>query len=199
MKKFSILALSALMAITIILSLSVSVFASEGVPEYPATDEVNINEFSEAFDMIANNSDKIFAILAFLSSAIVAFAYKKGLIPIINKGLTAIKKSTDSFENAAKDTLIKTEKSLEFLTDNFVSCENTIDSVSRDLTCLSERLDAIQEEKSEKEKFKTVMLSQIDMLYDIFMQSGIPQYSKDALGEKIAKMKKELDMGEEND
>ena len=91
-----------------------------------------------------------------------------------------------------------TEKSLEFLTDRFVSCENTIDSVSRELTNLSEKLDAIQEEKSEKEKFKTVMLSQIDMLYDIFMQSGIPQYSKDALGEKVAKMKKELGIGEEN-
>ena len=43
------------------------------------------------------------------------------------------------------------------------------------------------------------MLSQIDMLYEIFMQSGLPQYSKDALGERMAKMKKTLGVGEEDD
>ena len=43
------------------------------------------------------------------------------------------------------------------------------------------------------------MLSQIDVLYEIFMQSGIPQYAKDSLGEKVAKMKKSLLVGEEND
>ena len=34
--------------------------------------------------------------------------------------------------------------------------------------------------------------AQIDMLYDVFMSSALPQYQKDAVGERIAKMKEAL-------
>ena len=36
----------------------------------------------------------------------------------------------------------------------------------------------------------------IDMLYEVFMHSSLPQYSKDALGEKVAEMKKSISLGE---
>ena len=38
-------------------------------------------------------------------------------------------------------------------------------------------------------QLRLVVDTQIDMLYDIFMSSALPQYQKDAVGERIAKMK----------
>lgn len=198
MKKLLLFGVCLIITIALTLSLSVTAFASDEAIETTETD-TDGNGFSEAFNLVAENSDKIFSILAFVSSIAVALAYKKGLIPIINQGLSAMKKSADNFEAGAGESLIKAEKAIGFLTDRFVSCENTVDSISASLSQLSERLLNIENEKDERETFKTVMLSQIDMLYDIFMQSGLPQYSKDALGEKVAKMKKSLSLGENND
>jgi hypothetical protein len=54
---------------------------------------------------------------------------------------------------------------------------------------LEKRLVSEDEAKRDKEQLSTVMMAQIDMLYDIFMSASLPQYQKDAVGEKIAKMK----------
>ena len=39
---------------------------------------------------------------------------------------------------------------------------------------------------------RTILAGQIDMLYSIFMSSGLPQYQKDEIGEKIKEMREEL-------
>ena len=36
---------------------------------------------------------------------------------------------------------------------------------------------------------KALMSAQIDMLYDIFMTSSLPQYQKDAVNKRISEMK----------
>ena len=41
------------------------------------------------------------------------------------------------------------------------------------------------------------MNAQIDMLYEIFMSSALPQYAKDRVGEKVAEMKAQLTDGED--
>ena len=43
------------------------------------------------------------------------------------------------------------------------------------------------------------MKAQVDMLYEIFMSSSLPQYQKDSVGEKISSMRKSLSEDGEND
>ena len=197
MKKFLLLTI---LSIALIFSLSVTAFADYDAEESVAQDAdvQEENAAAELYGLIIDNSDKIFSALAFLSSLVLAFLYKNGMIPIISTGLSAIKKSTDSFENTASDALTKTEETLSFLTDKFASCVNAVEAISAYVDELSIKLESLKEEKKSTEVFRTVMLSQIDMLYEIFMNSALPQYSKDALGEKIADMKKSIKVGEEN-
>ena len=39
------------------------------------------------------------------------------------------------------------------------------------------------------EDTRVILSAQVDMLYDIFMTSALPQYQKDAVGERIAAMR----------
>ena len=153
------------------------------------------NPFKEIYEFAAENADKILSALAFLSSLFLIFAYRKGLIPIINKGLSAIGKSSGNFEVTAKESLLKAEKNLDFLSEKFAACENSVEIVSRSIDELTEKFDKIDGDIKATESLKLVMLSQIDMLYEIFMHSSLPQYSKDALGEKVAEMKKSISLG----
>jgi hypothetical protein len=43
------------------------------------------------------------------------------------------------------------------------------------------------------------LLAEIDMLYEIFINSSLPQYSKDTVSERIVKMKKSLCHGDEDE
>ena len=195
MKKFLFSVISIFAIISFILSFSGTALAAEENSDYVGTEE-NESTFSEIYSLVLENVDKIFSALAFVSSLLLVFAYKKGLIPIINTGLSAIKKSADKFEGSSLESILKTEESLGFLTDKFASCINTVEGISKSVEELGERLKLMEGEKNNGETVKTVMLSQIDMLYEIFMNSALPQYSKDALGEKVAEMKKSIRAGE---
>ena len=196
MKKFLLCGLYLLMVMTLFLTLSVNALAAESAPVETIPEAEEENELSILFDALSENSDKIFSLLAFVSSIIVIFIYKRGLIPLVNTGLCAMKKSTDDFDDKASESLTKTERSLDILTSKFISLENGGDMIAKGLSEISERLEGMIKSEKEKQLFKNVMLSQIDMLYEVFMQSGLPQYSKDALGERVAKMKKSLAEGE---
>ena len=203
MKKFLIFTISFIFVIALTFSLSVTAFAeesktSESFNEEAVTEQESRSLFSEIYTLAVKNSDKLFSALAFLSSLLIVFAYKRGLIPIINTGLSAIKKSTDDFEEKASESILKTEESLKFLTDKFASCVNAIEITLKYIDGLSEKLEYLESEKNAAQTLKNVMLSQIDMLQEIFMNSALPQYSKDAIGEKVAQMKKNITLGEEN-
>ena len=187
--------------VLLISTLTLSVFASEE-REDAITDTASEGEkintgksdnvFSDIYSIVSDNSDKIFSILAFTASVVVAFAYRKGLIPILKSALSTITSRTEKLGEFSAESQMKTEESLKFLSEKFVSCQNGVEGIARSLDELIERLDTIEGEKKESEKLKTIMLSQVDMLYDIFMQSSLPQYSKDAVGEKVTAMKKEI-------
>ena len=157
------------------------------------------NPFTEIYEAAINNADKILSGLAFISSIALVFFYKRGLLPVLSKVLSAIKNSAGDFEEMAKEGVLKTEESLNFLLDKFAFFENTVNGVSETLEKLQETLRENDEEANNGKALKTVMLSQVDMLYDIFMQSSLPQYSKDAVGERVAKMKALLSDGEANE
>ena len=54
------------------------------------------------------------------------------------------------------------------------------------------RLDALEDERDERKKLTAVLSAEVDMLYEIFMSAALPQYLKDSVGERIAKMKAEI-------
>lgn len=205
MKKILTLLITLISVFALMLCLSVTALASSEPAANDAQPTENSdtgstysenNPFKEVYDFAAENADKILSALAFFSSLFLVFAYRKGLIPIINKGLSAIGKSSGNFEEAARESLLKTEKNLEFLSEKFAACENTVEIASKSIDELTEKFDKIDSDIKATESLKLVMLSQIDMLYEVFMHSSLPQYSKDALGEKVAEMKKSISLGE---
>ena len=205
MKKFLFLVLILISFTLISSAFCVTAFAEDENAAY-TEEETEITEengteentFSTLYDFTLENLDKIFSALAFIASLILVFAYKKGLIPIVNTSLLAIRKNAEKLGEASSDSLMNTEKSIDLLTEKFASVMNTAESISNSVDSLFERLDFLESESKSKDTLRTVMLSQVDMLYEIFMNSSLPQYSKDALGERIADMKKTIRSGEEN-
>lgn len=211
MKKIFTLLISVILIFTLSLFLSVTAFATTETDtevEFEEKAEVeksdtgaNVaeeNPFREIYEVATNNADKILSALAFISSLALMIFYKKGLFPILTRSLSGIKSSTGEFKEILKEGGLKTEESLNFLLDKFAFFENTINEISGSLEELGERLEKTKASSKSQEEFKTVMLSQVELLYEIFMQSSLPQYSKDAVGEKVSEMKKRLLGGEGN-
>ena len=157
------------------------------------------NLFSLIYDLIISGADEIFSAIACALSFALMLIYKKGMMPTLEGGVRSlaagvkgigekaseIKSTTDSFATDIRDRLTATERTLEALADG--------------LGKLTATLDEREKNSYSADDLTTVMLAEIDMLYEIFNSAELPQYIKDRVGERIAEMKKTLEKRDKDD
>ena len=157
------------------------------------TDE---NLFASAYNELTEYAGEILCALTFIGSLILAVAYKKGLLPLIEKSLISIGNAVSKIKDSTKESADKSSAASESIERKLTSTTEALDSLSERVAALSAALESSMENDNEakrtKKQLRLVMDAQIQMLYDIFMSSALPQYQKDAVGERIAKMKEAI-------
>ena len=133
MKRITKIIIATVLLCTLALSFGIFAGAQEvGTEALEATAsavESEKNFFTELFFEIKSYATEIFCALTFVGSVILAFAYKKGLLPFVEKALIAITNSvtrinertehseenTERFSNEMREKLEHTEKAISTL------------------------------------------------------------------------------------
>lgn len=155
--------------------------------------------FDKAYDAILENADKIFALFAFLSSLVVGFAYKKGLLPLAKNALSAVASGVASIKEATAKAGEESAAALNDARDKLAHAEETVKLIADRMEALETELERANEGARKSGELRIILSSQIDLLYEIFMSSSLPTYQKDLIGERVADMKRELEKESEQD
>ena len=155
--------------------------------------------FDKAYDAIMENADKIFALFAFLSSLVVGFAYKKGLLPLVKNALSAVASGIASIKEASAKAGEESAAALDAARDKLAHAEETVKLIADRMEALEAELERANEGARKNGELRIILSSQIDLLYEIFMSSSLPTYQKDLIGERVAGMKRELEKESEQD
>ncbi len=158
--------------------------------EQPSTE--NTNPFAEVYKYACTHADDIFSVLAFIGSLVLAFAYKKGLMPTLSSALGNLRTSVKTISDTAEKTLAENENAYADFKANMELIGKGLDTLCISVAELNKRLCESEKQADEAKAMKTIMSAQVDMLYNIFMSSSLPQYSKDAVGERISEMRAAL-------
>lgn len=167
-------------------------------PEGEAVTEVSDNFFAEVVEVIEIHSDKILSALAFIGSLVLAFTYKRGLLPTLSKTLGSIGSSVKSIGENTEKSLSDNADTITAINSHIKDIGELFEGLSEDVSDLNKKLDVYEEERLSSAAMREIMRAQVDMLYEIFMTSSLPQYAKDSVGERIAQMKAQLASGEKN-
>ena len=162
------------------------------VDESKGPDEAEKNAFELLFGYVEEHATEIFSALAFFGSVAIIIIYKRGLLPALTASVGKVSTVVGKFLDTAKESGECTNASLSALTDNLTTAKDTLEGVSGRLEALTEELSKAEDIRCEQERIRLVLLTEIDLLYDIFAASSLPQYRKDLIGERVAKMKNEL-------
>ena len=193
-----------LIAVMLFISCGISVSASgvdktedvtentDTVYENNESSAENANPFAEVYAYVCEHADNIFSVLAFIGSILLAFVYKKGLMPALSSALGNLRTSVKSISDTAEKTLVGSENAYTDFKSNMELISKGLDTLCISVAELDKRLSASEKSAEEAQAMKTIMSAQVDMLYNIFMSSSLPQYSKDAVGERISEMKAAL-------
>ena len=189
-----------LIAVMLFISCGVAVSAAESADVTEKSDtvyentapEAEANPFAEMYEYACEHADNIFSVLAFAGSLLLAFFYKKGLMPALSSALGNLRASVKSISDTAERTLVGNESAYADVKSSIALVGEGVDTLCIAIGDLDKRLTASEEQYDQMEAMKTIISAQVDMLYSIFMSSSLPQYSKDAVGERIAEMRAAL-------
>lgn len=150
------------------------------------------NVFTSVFTFLEENSARILSALSFVASIITVIAYKSGLLPYVEGGIKALSAGVKTIGEKADSIEASTGSLGECVGEKLLAAEALLGRIESTVSTLGERLDAIEKEGQRHDSFKSVLLGEIDMLYDIFMAASIPQYLKESVGERVGAMKRQL-------
>lgn len=165
--------------------------ADEGDAESGDTDadgEVE-NVFETLFIKVKNHAGEICSALALVASLVLAYCYKCGLMPIIQNALGAISNVLSGIEKGADESSRASAEAISAFKARLEHAEELIERLAENMDMLTRDLQARTLEAKSSEDTRVILSAQVDMLYDIFMTSALPQYQKDTVGERIAAMR----------
>ena len=190
MKK--ILTLIFIVAICSCLCLTAFADGAEATEEYKSV-------FDLAKEFVTDNCSEILSLMTFIGSLVIAFTYKKGLLPRLSGALKGIGGSVGELKENTEKSVSEINGKMDEICKESKTTESLCQALGERIEALSIDLDEIKGAKGERERMQAILAAQVDMLYDVFMSSALPQYSKDAVFERINAMKSALaEVNEEN-
>ena len=178
---------------------TVTVFAAD-VPEI---NEQNTEEattapegersvFEEIYSFAKRNADGIMSALALGASIMLTVLFRNGLFPFLK---TALKNITLSIEEIRKDAKEKSEGTRELsdvIDKRLGAAEDIFESLEERLEHAEEKMLEIEKLSGNTKCTNEVILLEVELLYEIFMSSSLPEYQKESVGEKISKIRKRI-------
>ena len=188
MKKKTKILIAFALSVIFIVSFSVFSFASEA----DGADGERESVFSLIYSFALENADKIFSLLAFIGAIILSFAYKKGLFPFVRKALSSLGAAVSSLREESEKNASLGNAFMEDLKNKLGASEAALENAEKRLSLLEEKISMANALSEKSDQLRAVMLAEVEMIYEIFISSSLPQYQKDRVGEAYLKMKSAL-------
>ena len=168
--------------------------APNGEQEYGSVKEAEEtkNGFTLAYNLLLDHLSELLSALTLIASLVVGYFYKKGLLPSVKGVLSGINGAVGRLKESSDKEIENRKSDAKKVEDTLASFEKSLEEQGKLILGIEERLISEEEYYKQKEKLNLILSSQVDMLYNIFISSSLPQYQKDAMNEKILAMKKEL-------
>lgn len=154
------------------------------------------NGFSELYEVVMNHISEILSLAAFIGSLICAIIYKSGLMPLMNNSLSGLKSIVSKMKEAADCAQTDNKENISGIGDRIKKLEDGISDMSEAFTRLSASLEGYDDQRAHQMRLDTILEGELDMLYDIFMTSSLPEYEKARVGERMRKLKEVLNSDE---
>ena len=154
------------------------------------------NGFEKIYDAAMTHVSEILSLAAFIGSLICAIIYKSGLMPLMEKGLGGIKNAAQKIKEATDRAECDNKASLGYINDKMNELEIAISEMQETVKTATQAMDSAVDMKAHQARIDGLLAGELDMLYDIFMSSALPEYEKARVGERVAKLKEGLNSDE---
>ncbi len=147
---------------------------------------------SKAYDVFISNSDKLFSLFSFICSLVLAFVYKKGLVPMLGGALKGVSGKVNEIDAATRLGIDNTKAAIDKLYGDINNLGELTKDTKDTVKNFEDTLVKIDKWSEQNEKTRLALLMQSEMLKAIFLSSSLPEYQKDEISKKSLEIEKIL-------
>ncbi len=148
------------------------------------------NFFESLYLAVREHIGDIMCAVSLALTLLMTVLYKKGLMPYMTHSLSTIGSAINSIQRSTEK--YADDGGISGIKAMLEQAQETVSALKVGIAEIEKTLCGMASERSDIAKFKAVMECQSTLLFDILMSSSIPQYQKDAVGEKLAEIKAQL-------
>ena len=184
--------------LTLALTLAIPAAAAENAPTSITEESAQIatteeaaeeNIFFSFYEELNEHLPELFSALSLLGACIIAFCYKRGLLPLLKEGIGAIGATASDAGKKAESYAKESREICEKANESIHLTASRMESIEKALSSLDEKIELIGDQKEESRLLHELMNGQIDMLLEIFLASSLPQFEKDRVSKHVEKMR----------
>lgn len=154
------------------------------------------NGYSEVYELVLAHVSEIFSLAAFCGSIILAVIYKSGLMPLMRDGLSGLKNAAVKIKEATDSAELHNKESIDSIAARIDALEETFTDMGKAFDRLADALSGYRSLGEHNKRIDTILEGELDMLYDIFMTSALPEYEKARVGERMTRLREVLNSDE---
>lgn len=147
---------------------------------------------SELYDIVMEHIGEVFAFLACTFSALLMLCYKKGILPMIKGGINALSGGVSALSDEARKQSESSAVIGSVISERLAYAEEILGKMESSLELIEKRLGDAEMQKNEGELMRSVLLEEVNMLYEVFMAATMPEYQKDRVTKQVEAMRERL-------
>ncbi len=148
--------------------------------------------FTLLYEKIGSHLSEILSALSVLCALVIGICYKRGLLPILKNGLSAIGAATKQWGENAESFGKEAKEACKNANSYIQTIGEKTEKIEKALCSIEKKLSSFERIANDGEQTKAALLGQMDMLCDVFLSSSLPQFEKDRISQKIEKMKQAI-------
>ena len=152
-------------------------------------DGITESVFEILFNKVKEYSSEIFCALTFICSMILTVAYKKKLFPFLQSSLASLGAILSGMKEGAEKSNAETKDIDSSILKRIDETEKAVSKLAELIDTMTQALADSKIDEQERRDMKAVIEAEVDLLYEIFMSSSLPEYKKESVAQKINKIK----------
>lgn len=139
---------------------------------------------------IEGNVDEILGILTFVSSLLIAFLYKTGLLPLLRNGISAISDTAGKTGKMAEEFTLKASEALDSIRESTAPAASALQKTEEYLGTIEK---ALADAKLTQEETKDILAAETTLFYELLCSVNLPEEQKDSMRNSYYRLREKLE------
>lgn len=158
----------------------------DGASEKTADDsDAEKDTMTAAVDALHEHLGEILSALTLIGSLAIAFTYKKGLLPLLSGALGRLGDASGAAKASAESAAQTAEQIHSTVQNATAETARICGELTDGMNGMAQRLTQIETQLAQSRRADSATEATVELLYDIFMSSSLPNYRKEEVSARL--------------